>query len=177
MKMNKIFKFFTRLLKLLLALSISVILVCLIVTQVHNIYLAPTKLISSSASPDLSMKVEFFTQGSLGRSWVNLIILDKLSEKKTEIYSMGGDEVIFPKDLQVFWNEDSSTFLAVSEKTDITHLKSGQNAKLSSGKNLVLMYNAKSRKLLHNLYFPRENNGLYKDDIKQVNWHNCSVCK
>jgi hypothetical protein len=129
----------------------------------------PTTMISSTVSPNRSMKVEFFSQGSLGKSWVDLITLDRFWNKKIEIYSESGDELIFPKDLQVFWSEDSSTFLAISKTTDYIWLR-GEERDAAR-----LMYNIASKKLAHNLY--ATHNYFHKGDIKQVKWHNCSVCK
>jgi hypothetical protein len=151
---------------------ISIAIIYLMVTLALN-SIAPTRLINSSISPDRSVKVEVFSQGSLGMNWVDLITLDRFWGKKTTIYSMGGDETIFAKDMQVFWSKDSSRFLAVSEKT--RHLR--QKAKLISGENLILMYDIASKKLFHNLIFPLTENRFNKDEIKQVKWHDCPICK
>jgi hypothetical protein len=162
--------------KIIIEFSISIVVVYLMITLLVN-RLRPTIMISSTVSPDRSMKVEFFSQGSLGRSWVDLITLDKFRNTKTEVYSEAGDELIFPKDLQVFWSEDSSAFLAISKTTDYIWLRGAERdaAKLASGESLMLMYNIPSKKLVHNLY--TTHNYFYKDDIRKVKWHNCSVCQ
>jgi hypothetical protein len=176
MKSIKIHKFFV---KLLIVLFTTIAIISLIATLAYNIYLAPTKVISSSTSPDESVKIDFITQGFFGMTWIDLITPDGYWNNKTKIYSIGGDEVIFPKDLQVFWSEDSSVFLAVSKQDRIItqELKEKEKAELNSGDNLVLMYNIKTKKILHNLVFPRTNFRLYKDDIKKIKWHNCHICK
>jgi hypothetical protein len=174
MKQTKKPKF--KLSKIMVKFSISMVAIYLIIILLVN-RLVPTTMISSTVSPDQSMKVEFFSQGSLGRSWVDLITLDRFWNKKIEIYSESGDELIFPKDLQVFWSEDSSTFLAISKTTDYIWLRGEERdaARLTSGESLMLMYNIASKKLVHNLYATR--NYFHEGDIKQIKWHNCSVCK
>jgi hypothetical protein len=174
MKLTKNIKL--KLSKIIVRFLITIAAIYLTITLLVNRF-APTTMISSTVSPDRSMKVEFFSQGSLGRSWVDLITLDGFWNKKTEVYSEAGDELIFPKDLQVFWSEDSSTFLAISKTTDYIWLirEERDTVRLTSGESLMLMYNISSKKLIHNLYATR--NHFHKDDIKQVKWHNCSVCK
>jgi hypothetical protein len=175
MKSIKIYEFFV---KLLITLSATIATIYLVPTFVYNFWLAPARIISST-SPNRSIKVDFITHGSLGMTSIDLITPDGYWNNKTEIYSIGGDEVIFPKDLQVFWSEDSSVFLATSKQDIIitSELKEKAKAKLNSGDNLVLIYNVENKKMSHNLNFPRPKFRLYKDDIKKIKWHNCHICK
>jgi hypothetical protein len=173
---TKLKKFFLELLKLMLALLAMVGTVYFIAILFLNIYISPTTLISSSISPDRSVKAEFLIQ-KVGTTWVDLITQDGYWSRKTKIYSVEASEVKFPKDLKVFWSEDSSTFLAISRENKLIAPVFRENTKLSSGYNLILMYNLINEKLSHNLFFPQTDIKLHVDDIKQIKWHNCQICK
>jgi hypothetical protein len=175
MKFIKIYEVFT---KSLAALFTTMATIYLVPTLVYNIWLAPARIITST-SPNGAIKIDFITHGSLGMTSINLITPDGYWNNKTKIYSIGGDEVIFPKDLQVFWSEDSSIFLATSRQDRIItpELIEKEKAKLNSGDNLVLMFDIANNKMSHNLFLPRPIFRLYKNDIKKIKWHNCNICK
>jgi hypothetical protein len=153
---------------------------CVTLIFIHENYLMPRKLIKDSISPDSLSKVEFVSRGYWGTSSIAITSGDS-SKTTTTIYSESGNEVIFPGDLNIFWSKDSSIFLAVSERISSipSQLKKSPSIKLKSGENLVLMYDIPNKTLRHNLY-PQSNSPATQfqvNDIKQIEWMNCNVCR
>jgi hypothetical protein len=153
-------------------------LVC--VTLMLFFFFMPPRLILSSPSPDRTMKVELWTQGSMGPTWADLIWLNQW--KKEHVYKEGGDEVRWSKDVEVVWSRDSRRFFVAS-----THMVSSVPSALTNNKYLyltdksdngnslkqqypavVLTYDIPKKELRHNLY-----NGLRpfdRRDLKGVDW-------
>ncbi len=162
----------------------AVTVICVTLIFIRENYLIPRKLIKDSISPDSRNKVEFISKGYWGTSSID-ITSENPSKRTTTIYSESGNEVIFPDDLNIFWSKDSSVFLAVSERISSipAQLKKSSSIKLKSGENLVLMYDIPNKKLRHNLY--PQSNGLANDlevqfqinDIKQIEWLDCNICR
>jgi hypothetical protein len=178
MKFNKIFRLaIDFLVKLLISLFITIASIYMIWVLFCNIYLEATTLAISSTSPDRTIKVEFSRRSRISKTSVDLITPDGFWGKKTNIYSTQNSDVRIPEGLQIYWSENSTTLLAVSKDDNIIFRNERQNTKLNSGDNLLLMYNISNRKLSHNLPRPKTDNRLSKDDIKQVKWHNCHICK
>jgi hypothetical protein len=140
----------------------------------HKSYMAPTRLVRYSTSPDSSIRVEFLTEGYWGKSWID-VISEKPAKNKMTIYSEAGNEVIFPDDLEVFWSKDSSKFLAVSARISSipSQLKQSSSIQLKSGENMVVMYDFPNKILRHNLY-PQPNSPatpFQMSDIDPLEWN------
>jgi hypothetical protein len=140
----------------------------------------PPKLILSSLSPDRTMKIELWTQGSMGQTWADLIWLNQW--KKEHVYKEQGSEVKWSEDVEVVWAKDSRHFFVAStqmvkyirpNRTDNQYLyladKSDNGNRLKQQyPAVVLTYDIPKKELRHNLHGAFQ--PFDRRDLKDVDW-------
>jgi hypothetical protein len=126
------------------------------------------------------MKIELWTDGSLGSTWADLIWLNQW--KKEHVYKEQGSEVKWSEDVEVVWAKDSRRFFVAStQMVGYVRPSIADNQylyltdKSDSGNNLkrqypavVLTYDILKKELRHNLHgalWPFD-----RRDLKGVDW-------
>jgi transposase len=140
----------------------------------------PPKLILSSPSPDRTMKIELWTQGSMGQTWADLIWLNQW--KKVHVYEEQGSEVKWSEEVEVVWSEDSRRFFVASTQM-VKHIRPNLTKnqylyladKSDNGNRLkeqypavVLTYDIPKKELRHNLHGTLR--PFDRRDLKGIDW-------
>jgi hypothetical protein len=153
--------------------------ITLILIFVFFLFIHP-QLILSSLSPDRTMKIELWTDGSLGSTWADLIWLNQW--KKEHVYKEQGSEVKWSEDVEVVWAKDSRRFFVASTQMVgyvrpsiadnqylyLTDKSDGGNNLKRQYSAVVLTYDIPKKELRHNLH-----GGLRpfdRRDLKGVDW-------
>jgi hypothetical protein len=142
-------------------------------------WLLPLRQISSSISPDQLVKVELFTRGFWGETWIDLSE-NHLFGKRAKIYTEEDNEVTFSEDTRIVWAKSNSRFVLIAPNAIAQNVKD-QSTCLSYKESVVgkkqctrllLMYDLKQNRLWHNLYPSKRNQytRLTRHEVEDTDW-------